>query len=159
VAQLVDQPLEDAPPDLGMRHLAAAEENRRLHFVAVLEEAFDVLLLELVVVLVDLRAELDLLDLDHFLVPPGLPRALLLLVLVFPEIHDAADRRVGRRRDLDQVEPLLLGNGEGLRRRHDAELLARVVDDANFANPDAFVDPHTVVAPGPSVESDKSSYR
>src|ERR1043166_6178633 len=51
VAQLLDEPLEDPAADLGMRHLAAAEEDRRLHLVAVLEEALDVLLLALVVVL------------------------------------------------------------------------------------------------------------
>ena len=56
VRQFVDQPLQDAPADLRVRHLAAAEEDRRLHLVAVGQEALDVLLLELVVVLVDLRA-------------------------------------------------------------------------------------------------------
>ena len=35
---------------------------------------------------------------------------------------------------------------------------ARVVDDADFADPDAFVDPRAVVAAGTSVESDKASY-
>ena len=123
--QFLDQPLENPAADFRVRHLAAAEEDRRLHLVAVLEEALDVLLLELVIVLVHLRTELDLLDLDDLLVLPRLARALLLLVLVLPEVHDAADRRHGRRRDLDQVEPLLLGDGQGLRRRHDAELLRR----------------------------------
>src|SRR5262245_17271044 len=49
VGELADQPLQDPPADLRMRHLAPAEENRRLHLVAVLEEALDVLLLELVI--------------------------------------------------------------------------------------------------------------
>src|SRR5437773_3627487 len=159
VGQLLDQTLENAPPDLGMRHLAAAEEDRRLDLVAVFEEALDVLLLELVVVLVDFRAEFDLLDLDHLLVLAGLARALLLLVLVLPEIHDAADRRHGRRRDLDQVEPLLLGDREGLWRRHDAELRAGVVDHPDFADPAAFVHSGAVVAAWTSVESDKASLR
>jgi hypothetical protein len=113
-----------------------------------------VLLLELVIVLVDLRPEFDFLDLDHFLVLARFARPLLFLVLVFPEVHDAADRRHGRRRDLDQIEPLLLGNGQGLRRRHDAELRARVVDHADLADPDAFVDPYAIVAAGTSVKSD-----
>ena len=116
------------------------------------------LLLELVVVLVDLGAELDLLDLDHLLVLPSFARALLLLVLILAEIHDAADRRHRRRRDLDQVEPFLLGNRQGLRRRHDAELRAGVVNYPDFADPDAFVDPRAVISAGTSVESDKSSY-
>src|SRR6185503_5103261 len=157
IRQLSDQPLENPPPDLGMRHLPAAEEDRRLDLVAILEEALDVLLLELVVVLVDLGAELDLFDLDHLLVLPSLTRALLLLVLILAEIHDAADRRHRRRRDLDQVEPLLLGDGESLRRRHDAELCARIVDHSDFTDPDAFVYPRAVVTAGTSVKSDKAS--
>ena len=59
--QLLNQALEDPPPDLGMRHLAPAEEDRRLDLVPVGQEALDVLLLELVVVLVDLRSEFDFL--------------------------------------------------------------------------------------------------
>jgi hypothetical protein len=112
-----------------------------------------VLLLELVIVFVDLRPEFDFLDLDHLLVLFGLARALLLLVLIFPEIHDPADRRAGRWGDLDEVEPFLLGDGDGLRRRHDAELLAGVVDHADFPHADSFVDPDAIVAAGTSVES------
>src|SRR6185436_9924010 len=118
----------------------------RLHLVAVLEETLDVLLLELVIVFVDLRPELDLFDQDHFLVTLRLATALLFLVLVLPEIHDAADRRYGRRRNLDQVESLLLGDRQCLRRRHDAELLAGVIDDADFADADSFVDPYAIIA-------------
>src|SRR6185436_7054950 len=158
VGELVDQPLENAPADLRMRHLAAAEEDRRLHLVAVLEEALDVLLLELVVVLVDLRAELDLLDLDHFLVLARFTRPFLLLVLVLPEVHDPADRRDGGRRNFHQVEPLGLGDRQRLWRRHDAQLLAGVVDHADFTDADSLVHPHAIVAAGSSVECDKASY-
>ena len=130
-----------------MRHLAAAEKNRGLDLVALGQEALDVLLLELIIVLVDLRPELDLFDVDYFLVFLGLARALLLLILILAEIHDPAHRRYGRGRDLDQVQSFLLGNGQRLRRRHDAELLAVIIDYANFPNPDSFVDANTIVTP------------
>src|SRR6185503_7449721 len=104
-----------------------------------------------------LRAELDLFDLEHLLVLARLARALLFLVLVLPEVHDAADRWGCRRRDLDQFEHLLLGNRERLRRRHDAELRAGVVDHADFPHTDPFVDPRAIVAAGTSVKSDKAS--
>src|SRR5207248_3674712 len=80
LGELLDEALEDPPADLGMRHLAASKKDRGLDLVAVFEEALDVLLLELIVVLVDLGPELDFLDLDHLLMPPGLAGALLLLV-------------------------------------------------------------------------------
>ncbi|MGC4081594.1 MAG: hypothetical protein QM736_05635 [Vicinamibacterales bacterium] len=67
--------------DFGMGHLAPAEEDGGFHLVPFLEEALDVLLLELVIVFVDLRTELDFLDLDDLLVLPSLARALLFLVL------------------------------------------------------------------------------
>src|SRR6185436_2537264 len=156
LGQLSDQPLQDAAADLRVRHLAPAEEDRRLDLVPVLEEALDVLLLELVVVLVHLRPELDFLDLDDFLVLLRRPRALLLLVLIAPEVHDAADRRDRRRGDFHEVEPLLPRDGQCLRRRHDPELRAVLVDDADFADPDAFVYPRAVVAPRPSIKSDNS---
>src|SRR6202030_2002943 len=152
--ELLHEPLKDSPPDLGVRHLAAAEEDGRLDLVAVLEEALDVLLLELVVVLVHLRAELDLFHQNHLLVPPGLARSLLLLVLVLAEIHDAADRRHRRRGDLDEVESLLFRNGQRGGRRHDAELLPGVVDHPDFADADALVHANTIVTSRASVESD-----
>ena len=49
--------------------------------------------LDVVVVVVDVRAELDLLDLDDLLVLAGLGRLLLLVELVFAVIQDLADRR------------------------------------------------------------------
>ena len=155
LGQVFNQPLENPPADLRVRHLAAAEEDRRLHLVAVGEEALDVLPLELVIVLVDLRPELDLLDLDDLLMLLGLPGALLFLVLIAPEVHDAAHRRVGRGCNFHQVEPLLAGDRQRLLRRHDAQLLPGVVDDPHLADPDPFVDPRAVFPSGASVESYK----
>src|SRR5207237_390446 len=141
-----------------MRHLAAAEEDRRLDLVAFGQEALDVLLLEIVIVHVHLRPELDLLDLDHALVFLGLAGALLFLVLILAEVHDPADRRHGSRRDLDEVEALLLCDGQRGRRRHDPELRPGLVDHADFSNTDAFVGANAVITARRAIESDKSSY-
>ena len=145
LGQFGHQPLQDPAPDLGVRHFATAEEDGGLHLVAFFQEALDVLLLELVVVFVHLRTELDFLDLDDLLVLSSLARALLLLVLVLPEVHDPADGWDRSGGDLDEIEPFLLGDRERLRRRHDAELLARIVDDPDFPHADAFVGADAVV--------------
>src|SRR5688572_25916813 len=134
--------------NLRVRHLAAAEENRCLHLVAIFDEALDVVLLELVIVLVHLRTELDFLDLDHLLVALRFPGPLLLLVLILAVVHDSTDGRHGGRRDFDQVEAFLAGKDKSLGRRHDAQLLPRVVDYADFTNPDALVDAQPVVTTG-----------
>jgi hypothetical protein len=85
-------------------------------------------------------------------------RAFLFLVLVLPEIHDPADGWDGRGRNLHEVQPLLLRDGEGLRRRHDAQLLPVIVDDPNFPYADAFVDANPVVASWTrAIESYKTS--
>src|SRR6185369_1414428 len=139
VRQLGHQFLENAPADLRVRHLAATEEDGGLDLVPFAQEPLDVLLLELVVVHIDLRPELDLLDLDHPLVLLGFAGALLLLILILAKVHDAAHRWYRGRRDLDQVESLLTRNDQRLWRRHDPQLLPGLVDDPDFANTDAFI--------------------
>jgi len=46
-----------------------------------------------------------------------------------------------------------------LRRRHDAKLLAGLVDDTDFAYPDPFVDPDAVVTSWSAVVSDRNLQR
>jgi hypothetical protein len=74
-----------------------------------------------------------------------LARALLFLVLVLPEVHDAADRRHGARRDLDEIEPFLARDHQRLLRRHDAELLAEIVNHPDLAHADTLVDARAVI--------------
>src|SRR5918993_1207467 len=90
------------------------------------------------------------------LLPLRLASPLPLLVLILAVVHDSTDGRHGGRRNFDQVEAFLSGKDESLGRRHDAQLLPRVVDDANFTDPDALVDAQPVVATGRarSIESD-----
>ncbi len=80
---------------------------------------------------------------------------LLLLELGLAEVHDFADGRLRHRCHLHQVERLLPSDGERLLRRHDAKLLAGVIDDTHFADPDPLVDPRAVVTTwGGAIESD-----
>src|ERR1044072_1166557 len=137
-----------------MRHLATAEEDRRLDLVTFAQEALDVLLLELVVMLIDLGPELDLLDLDHLLMLLGLARSFLFLVLILPEVHDPADRRHRSRGDLDEVESLLTCDDERLRRRHDPELLTGFVDHPDLTDPDALIGTNAVITSGRAIECD-----
>jgi hypothetical protein len=57
---------------------------------------------------VDIRAQLDFLNLDGLLLFPGLGRFLLGLVFVFSVVHDLADRWV-RVSHLDQIKSRFLG--------------------------------------------------
>ena len=123
-----------------MAHFAAAEADGGLHLVAVLQEAHDVVLLEFEIVLVDARPELHLFDDDDLLLLFRLALLFLLLKNVLPVIHDLADRRIRRRRDLDEIEVLFPGKVLRLRQRHDSDLLAFVVDQPDLGGPDHVVD-------------------
>ena len=104
--------------------LASAEHDRHLDLVALPQEPLDMALLGAVVVRVDLRPDLDLLDdrlrlvLARF---PGLERR---LILELAEVHELADWRPCRRRDLNKVKVRLLRQPERVIDRHDPDLLA-----------------------------------
>src|SRR5262245_50273814 len=82
VAVLADvggEAAEEIEAELRLRHLAAAELDGRLDLVALFQEPHRVLQLRRVVVVVDVRTELDFLDLDRLLLLPRIVRLLLLL--------------------------------------------------------------------------------
>jgi len=119
--------------------LTAAELEYHLQLVTLLDELLRVTELGLVVVCSDLNTELDLLDLGRAVL------ALLFLlgqfVLVLAKVGDTADGGIGRRGDLDQVEPVGFGAAYRLVGLEDAELLAGGADDdADFAGANAVVD-------------------
>ena len=142
-AELLDvlaEALQQPEAQLGTRLLAPAEHDRDLDLVAGLEEPDDVALLRLVVVRVDLRPELHLLDDGEHLVLAALTGLLGRLVLELAVVHELADRRPRHRRDLDEVEVAVLGELEGLVDRHDADLLAGGTDQPDLGDADPVVD-------------------
>ena len=72
---------------------------------------------------------------------PGFPGLLGRLVLELPVVHDLADRRVGLRGHLHQIEIELLGHGQGLGERLDADLGPVRSDEPDFPGSDPVVDP------------------
>ena len=101
-------------------------------------------LLRVVVVLRDLRAELDLADRDLLLMPARRLLLLRLLVLVFGVVEHAAHRRSRLGGDLDQVQIAVLGVLERLGRLHDPDLLAVGADQTHFGHANTIVDPSLV---------------
>jgi hypothetical protein len=99
-----------------------------------------VALLGAVVVRVDLRAELDLLDdrlrlvLARF---PGLDRGLVLELSV---VHELTDRGACGRRNLDKIEVGLLREPERLGNGDDPDLLTLGADEPDLRCADALVD-------------------
>src|SRR4051812_8568291 len=141
---VVGDPAEDLHPELGVGHLTTAEHDRELHLVALAQEPHDVLHLGGVVVLVDLRPELHVLDDDVRGLALRLSPSLFLLVDVPAVVHDPADGRVGVGRDLHQIELLLAGLRLRFREGADPQLLAFGTDEKDLAGSDAVVDPDLV---------------
>ena len=127
--------------DVLVRHLAAAEPQRHLHLVALVEEAAHRAHLHFVVVVVDAGPELDFLDLDHLLALARLGRLLLLEEAVFPEIEDLADRRRGVGNDFDQIERGFFRELLRVGEIDDAAILAVGVDELNLNCADVAIDP------------------
>jgi hypothetical protein len=90
-------------------------------------------------VIVHVDAELHFFDRDRLLVLLGLALLLLLLIQEFPVIHDATNRRLRCRGNLYQVEVTFAGHFERFERWQDANLVAFIVNHADFACANALV--------------------
>ena len=132
--------LEDVHGQMLMRHLAAAEAHGDLDLVALVEEFADLAHLDVVVVVVDAGAHLDLLDLDHPLLLAGGVGLLLRLVLELAVVEDLADRRRRGRSDLDEVQAGFLGPGQGVAGGDHPDHVALGIDQTNLADVDPEID-------------------
>ena len=115
-----------------MGYLPAAKRNRELNTLALANKAPDVLDFELDVVFFGPRAHLDFLDRRGRRMALGVMGLLLLRVTVLVEVGDPADRGLGRRRDLDQVQAAAFGHADRLAGAQDADLAAVDVDYPDF---------------------------
>ena len=147
---LLREPCQQVPPDVGVTDLAAPELDGDLDPVAVLQELDGAADLGVEVTLADLDLEADLLELDRPLVAPGLLLLAGLLVLELPVVEEPGDGRTGHRGDLDEVVPTLLRELEGLWRGHDAQLVPFFVDDPDLGDPDHLVDTQVLAQSLPS---------
>ncbi len=109
-------------------------------------------LLGVVVVLRDLRAELDLADRDLLLVFAGGLQLLRLLVLVLRVVEHAADGGPCVGRYLDEIEVTLLRVRERLGGLDDADLLPVFPHEPYFGHANSVVDPRLIPVGRPAVE-------
>src|SRR5690625_3424848 len=134
------QSLQQSVTQLRPRLLTAAEHDRHLDLGPGFQEADHVALLRLVVVVVDLGAQLLFLDDGLLLVLARLTRLLCRLVLVLAVVHDLADRRSGVGGHLDKVEIGIRGDAKRIFDAHDAYLLPTRTDQTDLRYANALVD-------------------
>ncbi len=127
-------------------HFSAAMENHGLHFVPLAEEADDLILPHLIIVLGGGRPELYFLDVRALLVLFRFVRFLVLLVLKLPVIHQLANRRHRRRRDFHHIQPGIPCRLHRVEQRHHAKLIPSFVHHAYFPSANALVYSKTATA-------------
>ena len=132
--EIVADSLQQAHTELLVRHFAAAETQRDLGLVAFAQEPDQIAQLDLVVAFVGSRTEFDFLDLDLLQLESRLVLLLGLPVFELTVVHDAANGRLGRRRDLHEIEfrGFRLGYGK---------LLAFFTYQSDFRGVDFAIDP------------------
>ena len=89
--------------------------------------------------LVDIRTELDFLDLDGLLLLARLVGPFLRLVLELAIVENLADRRIGIRLHLDKVETEIFSFCKSFTGIEDAQLVTFRVDTPYFRHPDGAV--------------------
>ena len=125
--------------DLWMGGFTTAEAHFDLHFVAFFQETSRRPHANLQVMFVSARPQTDLLDLRDVLVLLGVTVAFVLFEPESAEVRDPADRRVGGRRDLDQIAARLLCASKRLIDGNNADLLALFVDNADLGGADLTI--------------------
>ena len=126
--------------DIGMRHFSAAEPNRHLDSIAVLQELLRALDLDIEVVGVDTGRHPDFLDLSHMLILLGFFFLFGLFKAELTVVHDLAHRRGGIGRDLYQVQPLIISSCKRIPGGHDTKLFTCGVDHADFLVSDILIE-------------------
>jgi hypothetical protein len=89
---------------------------------------------------IDVRAHLDLFDLDDFLLFLRLGLFLLLLVFELAEIEDLANGRLRARRNFHEIKPCFGGEFDRFGCWNDAAFFPVLIDQKDLRNPDFFID-------------------
>ena len=140
ITHILDQAIDDVIAQVAVGHLPAFEAQRCFDLVAFAKETHGLIFLGLIIMLIDGDRKLNFLHDDDFLLLTRSAIALVFLVQELSIVLDTADRRDGIRRNFYQVEAALTGDLQCLERLQNAQLVAFVVNDADFTGTDLVVD-------------------
>jgi hypothetical protein len=130
-----------------VRHFAAAMKNHGANFVALAEEADDLILANLIIVLGGGGPELHFLERRTPAAFALFVRLLVRLVEKLTIIGDFANGRVRRRRNLHQIQTALTSEADRFKGLHNAELGAFFVNHTDFARSNPVIDADSITLP------------
>ena len=133
--EIFRDPKQYIASQLGVGHLPSPKHHGQLDFVALFQEPSSVAGLEVVIVVFDPGAKLHLFVLNVVLLFFRLSGRALLLVLVFPVVHELDHGWTSLGRHFNQIEAPVVRKLAGLFDGHDTNLPAFVVDQTDRADP------------------------
>jgi len=120
-------------------HFAAAMENHGAHFMAFSQEANDLVLTDLVIVLRGGRPKLYFFELRATAALALLMRLFILLVKEFAVVGDLANRRIGGGRNLHQIESAFARHTNRFVWLHHSKLGTLLINHPDFARPNPLI--------------------
>ena len=139
-------PLQQFATQIQVGHFATAKAQRHFYLVAVFQKFENVAHFDFIIMRIGIWSKLDLFDLNNLLLFTRFAFPLLLFIFELAEIHDLAHGRVGIWRDLNQVQPGLIGHLHGTHWRDNADVSAISANQADFGGVDLFVDARAGIA-------------
>lgn len=145
IAKRIDRPCQNIFPVVPVKNLAPPENKREFYLVSMFKKIARMLDLEFKIMIRNLRTHLDFLDVNDMTILLRVFRPFRNLVPVLPVIHDAAHGWLGIRRNLNKIEPRLLGMAESDIYGNNTVLSTLVIYQSDRRNPDLLVDSYMLV--------------
>src|SRR5688572_22821337 len=140
VSEILLQLFQNPRSQFTVSHFASAKPDRGFHFVAILKPLTRVLHAILVIVIVSSRSKLHFLNRYRYLLLLRFVCLLLRFVLILSKIDDPANRRIGVRSDLYQVQPFFPGGTHGIAHVHHTQLFSFFANHAYLRHANSLID-------------------
>lgn len=135
-----DHTLNNLETQFAVSVFTSAEHQGNFNAVAMFDELAEVAHFGVVVVISHVDPEFNFFELGLHLVLLLLFLFLFLVVLEFAVVHDFTHGWLAVRSDLDQIKTVILRSLEGDPGFYNSELIAVIVNDANFRDTNAMID-------------------
>ena len=140
LGKLITDAMHDLCTEILVSHFTTAVAQRDLGLISIGQETAKRTQLGLIVIFVSGRTELNFLDLNNLLTSLHFLGLLLLLIAELAVIHQAANRRLGIRRDLNEINVVVLSHAKSFGCRNNTDLGAIDAGQSDLRYPNLTID-------------------